>query len=158
MFYCHNSGQTDQNPLEIPFSNGLTDGTCIDIIAIYHYCFPVCYLYYYGYSATILIVICVMYSVVRKIFFTATIVLTTSPQSNLRRVRRKGPLVTMGCPKFTPKLPLPLRRSPPLSNTPIPRPTPLTTSNGIRIQMAVLPQYTFRTDRQTGRQTDRQMV
>jgi len=27
------------------------------------------------------------------------------------------------------------------------RPTPLTTPNGIRIQSAVLPQYTFRTDR-----------
>jgi len=41
-----------------------------------------------------------------------------------------------------------------LSNTPIPRPTPLTTPNGIRINSAVLPQYTFQTDRQTNRQTD----
>jgi len=46
-----------------------------------------------------------------------------------------------------PKLPLPLRRSPPKSNTPIPSPTPLTTPNGIRIQSAVLPQFT-RADRQ----------
>ena len=32
-------------------------------------------------------------------------------------------LVTMGRRKFTPKLPLPLRRSPPKSNTPIPSPS-----------------------------------
>ena len=37
-------------------------------------------------------------------------------------------------------------------NTPIPRPTPLTTPNGIRIRSAVLPQCTFRTDRPTDRQ------
>ena len=56
-----------------------------------------------------------------------------------------------------------LSYSPP-SNTPIHRPTPLaipptplTTPNGIRIQSAVLPQYTFRTHRQTNRPTDRQM-
>jgi len=46
------------------------------------------------------------------------------------------------CIVFTPKLPLPLQRSPPKSNTPIPSPTPLTTPNGIWIQSAVLPQYT----------------
>ena len=47
------------------------------------------------------------------------------------------------CPscKFTPNLPLPLRRSPPKSNTSIPSPTPLTTPNGIRIQSAVLPLF-----------------
>jgi len=33
------------------------------------------------------------------------------------------------------------------SNTTIPRPTPLTIPNGIRIQSAMLPQYTFRTHR-----------
>jgi len=37
------------------------------------------------------------------------------------------------------------------SNTPIPRPTPLTTPNCIRIQSAVLPQFTF-ADRQMGHQ------
>jgi len=37
-----------------------------------------------------------------------------------------SPLVTMGSRKFTPKLPLPLRRSPQKSNTPIPSQTPLT--------------------------------
>ena len=42
-----------------------------------------------------------------------------------------------------------LRRSPPPSNTPFPRPTPLRTSNGIWIRSAILPQYTFRTDRHT---------
>ena len=52
-------------------------------------------------------------------------------------------------PNLSPKLPLPLRRSPPPSNTPIPRLTPLTTPNGIQICSAVLPQYTFRTDRHT---------
>ena len=63
----------------------------------------------------------------------------------------KSPLVTMGCPYLPSKLPFPLRLSPPPSYTPISRSTPLTTPNGIRIQSAVLPQYTFRT------QTDRQM-
>jgi len=43
------------------------------------------------------------------------------------------------------------------SNTPILRPTPLTIPNGIRIQSAVLPQYPFRTHRQTNR-WDRQQV
>ena len=42
-------------------------------------------------------------------------------------------------------------RSPLPSNTSIPQLTPFTTPNGIRIQSAVLPQYTFRTDRQTDR-------
>jgi len=67
----------------------------------------------------------------------------------------KSPLVTMERPKFTPKLPFPLRRSPSPSNTPIPRPTPLTTPNSIRTQSAVLLQYTFRTkNRPTDRLTD----
>jgi len=35
-----------------------------------------------------------------------------------------SPLVTVGRHKFTHKLPLPLQRSPPKSNTPIPSPTP----------------------------------
>jgi len=35
------------------------------------------------------------------------------------------------------------------TNTPIPRLTPLTTPNGIRIQSAILPQYTFWTERQS---------
>jgi len=60
----------------------------------------------------------------------------------------KSPLVTTGRPKFTPKLALLLRLSPPPSNAPH-RPTPVTIPNGIRIQSAVLPQDTFRTDRQT---------
>jgi len=46
------------------------------------------------------------------------------------------------CIVFTSKLPLPFRRSPPKSNTPIPSPTPLTTPNGIRILSAVLPLLT----------------
>jgi len=46
------------------------------------------------------------------------------------------------------KLPLPLRRSPPKSNTPTPSPTSLTTPNGIRVQSAILPKYRC-VDRQT---------
>jgi len=38
---------------------------------------------------------------------------------------------------------------------PITRPTALTTTNGIRIHSAVLPQYTFHADRQTDRPTNR---
>jgi len=61
-------------------------------------------------------------------------------------------------PKFTPQIhpktaPSPLPITTP-SNTPILRPTPLTTPNDIRIQLAVLPQYTLQTDRPTDRQTD----
>jgi len=60
----------------------------------------------------------------------------------------KAPLVTIGRPKLKihPQNCPSLRRSPPLSNTPIPRPTPLTTPNGIWIKSAVLPQYTLQTD------------
>jgi len=79
----------------------------------------------------------------------------TSPQSNMRRARRKGLIGYNGTPKFTPKTAPSLRRSPPPSNTPIPRLTQLTTPNGIRIQSAVLPQYTLRTDRQTDGLDDR---
>jgi len=49
-------------------------------------------------------------------------------------------------------MPIPPRRSPPRANTPITRPTPLTIPNGIRIELIVLPHYTFRTDRYTSRQ------
>ena len=55
-------------------------------------------------------------------------------------------------PHLLPKLFLPLQRFPPPFNTPIPRPIPLTTPNGIQIQSAVLPQYTLRTDIHTNRQ------
>ena len=41
------------------------------------------------------------------------------------------------------------------SNTPIPQPTPFITLNDIRIQSAVLPQCTLRTDRPIDRPTDR---
>ena len=57
-------------------------------------------------------------------------------------------------PTFTPKTAPSLQRSSPSSNTPVPRPTPLTILNGIRIQSVVLPQYTFQTDRQTDRPTN----
>ena len=52
-----------------------------------------------------------------------------------------------------PKLPLSFYDHHP-SNTPIPRPTPLTVPNGIRIQSVVLPQYTFRTYQPTDWLTD----
>jgi len=42
-----------------------------------------------------------------------------------------------------------LRAYGPPSNTAIPWPTPLTTANGIRIQSAVLPQFTLQTDSRT---------
>jgi len=78
-------------------------------------------------------------------------------QSNLGRAA--SPALThrlqWDAPRLPSKLPFRLRRSPPPSNTPVPRPTPLTTPNGIRIQSAVLPQYTFRTDRPTDRPTDK---
>jgi len=83
------------------------------------------------------------------------------PQTTARSVHTlphkytsESPLITMGCPKFTPKLTLPLWRSPPLSNTPTHRPAPLTIPNGIWIHSSVLPQISFRTDRQTDRPTD----
>jgi len=49
---------------------------------------------------------------------------------------------------------LPLRQSATPSNTPIPRVTPLIIPNSIWIHSVVLPQYIFRTDRQTDRTTD----
>jgi len=61
----------------------------------------------------------------------------------------KSLLVTVGCPIFTLKTAPSHRRSIYPSNTPIPRPTPLTTPNGILIQSAVLPLYTFGTHTQT---------
>ena len=76
----------------------------------------------------------------------------TSPQSNLRRARRNGLIGYNGTPQIHHQnCPSPSTITTP-SNTPIPRPTPFTIPNGIRIQSAVLPQYTFRTDRQTDRQ------
>ena len=74
----------------------------------------------------------------------------TSPQTNLRRARRKGPIGY----KFTPKTALPLLRSPPKCNTPIISPTPLAIPNGIQIRSAVLPQYTLRTHTHTDTNTD----
>jgi len=52
------------------------------------------------------------------------------------------------------KPPFPCSTSTP-SNTSMPGPTPLTIPNGIWIQSAVSPQYTFRTHRRTDRPTNR---
>jgi len=57
----------------------------------------------------------------------------------------KAPLVTMGRPKFTLKTAASPSTITTPSNTPITSQTLLTTPNGIRIQSAILPQYTFRT-------------
>jgi len=63
----------------------------------------------------------------------------------------KSPLVTVGCPTFTPITAPSLRRSPPHLYT-HPSTDPTHHPNGIEIQSAVLPQYTLRTDRETDRQ------
>jgi len=76
----------------------------------------------------------------------------TTPNDNYAT---KSPLVTMGRPKFTPKTAISPSITTTPSNAPIPRPTPLTIPNGIRIHSAILPQYTFRTDRPSDTQTDR---
>jgi len=52
------------------------------------------------------------------------------------------PIGYNGTPQINPQTALPLRRSPPKSNTPIPGPIPLTTPNGIQIQLVVLPLLT----------------
>ena len=73
--------------------------------------------------------------------------LTTSNDSSIAvctstQRRNKVPIGYNGTPEIHPKLPVPLRRSPPKSNTPIPSRTPLTTPNAIQIQSAVLPLLT----------------
>ena len=66
----------------------------------------------------------------------------------------KSPLVTMARYKFTPKVPLPVDRSPSPSTCLIPGPVRPMVPNGIRIRCAVFPQCTGQTDRQTDRPTD----
>jgi len=82
------------------------------------------------------------------------LIIISPPQNHLGRVHHSCTTMQQSpqSSKFTPKTALPLRWSPPTSNTPIPRPTPLIIPNGIRIQSAVLPQYTFRTDTPTDQQ------
>jgi len=75
----------------------------------------------------------------------SSIVVCTSTQ--LRR--NKFPIGYNGTPQIHSQTAPSLRRSASKSNTPIPSPTPLTTLNGIRIQSAVLLQFTCE---------DRQMV
>ena len=81
---------------------------------------------------------------------------TNPPQRNLGRARRSR-TTTQQSPHWlrwdAPRLPFPFDDHRP-SNTPIPRPTPLTTPNGIQIQSVFLPQYTFRAVRPTHRPTD----
>ena len=86
-----------------------------------------------------------------------TNLITSPPQSNLGRAHHSrtttqhSPTGYNGTHQIHPKTAPSPQRS---SNTPIFRPTPLTTLNGIRIRSAVLPQYTIRTDRPTHRPTD----
>jgi len=70
----------------------------------------------------------------------------------------KGPIAIgyNGTPQFTPKTAPSTSTITIPSNTPFTRWTPLTTPNSIRIQSAILPQYTLWTDRQRDRQTDRE--
>ena len=80
---------------------------------------------------------------------------TNNAQSNLRTAASQSPhyISYNGTPQIhPPNFP---RRSRPPSNTPIPRPTPLTFPNSIRIHSAVSPQYTLRTDKPIDRQTNR---
>ena len=77
---------------------------------------------------------------------------TRNAKVNLEEPRRhpsRQRITTPQSPHSPSKLPIPLRRSSPPSNTSIPRPTPLTTPNDIQIQSAVLSQYTLRGDRPT---------
>ena len=66
----------------------------------------------------------------------------------------KYPLVTMARPKFTPKVPLPMDRSPNPTTCLIRGPVRPMIPNGIRIRSAVFPQCTGQTDRPTHRRTD----
>ena len=63
----------------------------------------------------------------------------------------KFPLVTMACPKFVPKIPLPVDRSPNPTTCLIPGPVRPLMPNGIRIRSAVFQQCTGQTDRPTDR-------
>ena len=71
----------------------------------------------------------------------------TRPQSNLRRARRKCPTGYNGMPEIPPKTAHFLRRSPPPSNTPIPRPTPLTTQTASGSNQPFCYSSLLRTDR-----------
>ena len=76
----------------------------------------------------------------------------TKPQSNLRRAASQMPHWLQWDASTTPQnCPFSFDDHHHPSDTPIPRPTPLTTPNGIRIHSAVLPQYILRTDRQIDR-------
>jgi len=73
-----------------------------------------------------------------------------SSQSHLGRAHLSHTIMQQGAhwiqwdaPNSPPKLLLPLHWSPPPSNTPIPQLTPFTILNGIKIQSAILTQYTF---------------
>ena len=78
-----------------------------------------------------------------------------SAQSNLgrgpRRWESKSPLVTMARPKFVPKVPLPVDRSPKSTMCLIPGPVRPMMPNGTQIRSAVFPQCTGQTDAPTDR-------
>jgi len=97
----------------------------------------------------------------RRFLHWSIAVSTSPPQSILGKARRSRTTTqqSIGYNRTSPNSPqellLPLWRSLPPSNTAIPRPTPLTTLNNIRIQSVIFPQNSFRTDRQTDRHTTR---
>ena len=70
-------------------------------------------------------------------------------------VRRKVPIGYMARPKFVPKVPLPVDRSPNPSPCLISGPVRFMTPHGIRIRSAVFPQCTGQIDAPTHRPTER---
>jgi len=85
--------------------------------------------------------------------------LAPSVHTLLHNYATLSPLVTMGGYNGTPQIHLKTAPFPSTiitpSNSPIPRPTPVTIPNVTHIHSAVLPQYTFQTDTHTHRPTDR---
>ena len=69
------------------------------------------------------------------------------------QLHNKGPIGYNGTPEIHPQNCPFLSTITTPSNTPISWPTPFNIPNGIQIQSAVLPQYTFRTHRHTDRPT-----
>ena len=84
-----------------------------------------------------------------------------SPSCNLAAAQwefpivERSPLVSTGCPIFTPKITPSHGPIPNPTTCLIPGPVQPTMPNGIRIRSAVFPQSTGQTDRQTDRQSNR---
>jgi len=86
------------------------------------------------------------------------VVMKTSPQNNLRRACHKGPIGYNETPQINPpKLPFLHRQSPLPSNTPILRPTPLTTQQHPDPFSRFATIHSGQTDRQTDTQKHTQI-